>query len=158
MYCTIYDVIITLVKDNKIFKILVSKWIRFVFEDVIDNNEEIFFKALIEILKDNSFFVENFVTADLVSYLYEKMMSLKSQPAFLEKKYIDIFRAFCIVDGKVLSNNQAIILHNFVEKLENKIDGHVYMIKFVEKEGEIYVNASFDKKKVGEYLWNDSLE
>ena len=39
MYCTIYDVIITLVKDNKIFKILVSKWIEFVFEDVIDNNE-----------------------------------------------------------------------------------------------------------------------
>lgn len=99
--------------------------------------------------------MENFVTADLVSYLYEKMMNLKSEKGFVEKKYIDIFRAFCIVDGKVLSNNQAIILHNFVEKLENHIEGHVYLIKFVEVGGEICVKASFDKKKVGEYLWGD---
>ena len=60
----------------------------FVFEDVIDNNEEIFFKTLIEILKGNSFFVENFVNEGLVSFLYEKMLKNRSNPAFIEKKYL----------------------------------------------------------------------
>ena len=96
MYNAIYEVIFQLIRDNVQFKIHVSKWITFIFEDVIQYNEEYQLKTLLQLLKNNSFFVNNFVNDDLVKYLVDRM--LKSNPnkshEFLEKKYIEIFRAF----------------------------------------------------------------
>lgn len=36
MYNTIYEVITELIRDNKMFKIHISKWIMFILNDVID--------------------------------------------------------------------------------------------------------------------------
>lgn len=53
MHETIYKVIINLIKNNKVFKIHVSKWILFVIEDFVEKGETIHCEALMEILKDN---------------------------------------------------------------------------------------------------------
>ena len=39
MYNAIYEVIFELIRDNNQFKIHASKWITFIFEDVIQYNE-----------------------------------------------------------------------------------------------------------------------
>lgn len=78
MYNGIYEVIFELIRDNLQFKIHVSKWITFIFEDVIRNNEEYQLKTLLELLKNNSFFVNNFVTEELMGYLVDRM--LKNNP------------------------------------------------------------------------------
>ena len=41
----------------------------FVFEDVIQNNEPNHLKMLKELLEENDFFVNNFVTEKLLNYL-----------------------------------------------------------------------------------------
>lgn len=53
MHEQIYQVIIYLIKDNKIFKTHVSKWIMFIIEDFIEKGFEIHCVALLELLKDN---------------------------------------------------------------------------------------------------------
>ena len=40
MYNAIYEVIYELIKDNEQFKIHVTKWIMFIFEDVMEYDEE----------------------------------------------------------------------------------------------------------------------
>lgn len=47
MYNAIYEVIFELIRDNTQFKIHVSKWINFIFEDVIRYNEEYQLKTLL---------------------------------------------------------------------------------------------------------------
>lgn len=47
MYNGIYEVIFELIRDNPQFKIHVSKWITFIFEDVIRNDEEYQLKTLL---------------------------------------------------------------------------------------------------------------
>ena len=95
MYNSLYEVIFELILDNNQFKIHISKWMEFILEDVINYNEEYILKTLLELLTNNSFFVNNFVTEDLIKYLVDNML----KPAgfeFNEKKYVEIFRAFCI--------------------------------------------------------------
>lgn len=41
MHTTIYQVLIVLIKNNKAFKIHVSKWIVFIIEDFVEKGEEI---------------------------------------------------------------------------------------------------------------------
>ena len=41
MHETIYKVIINLIKNNKVFKIHVSRWIMFIFEDFVEKGEDI---------------------------------------------------------------------------------------------------------------------
>lgn len=89
MYNAIYEVIFELIRDNLQFKIHVSKWIGFIFEDVMRYNEEYQLKTLRELLGNNTFFVNNFVNAELLDYLVDRMLN---NPAatheFHEKKYI----------------------------------------------------------------------
>lgn len=47
MYNAIYEVIFELIKDNDQFKIHVNKWIMFIVEDIIENNEEYQLKTLL---------------------------------------------------------------------------------------------------------------
>lgn len=60
----------------------------FILNDVIYKNDEIYFKVLMELLKDNKFFTENFVTPQLIEYLFEKMLLDKNKKEFSEKRYI----------------------------------------------------------------------
>lgn len=66
MYNAIYEVIFELIKDNDQFKIHVNKWIMFIVEDIIENNEEYQLKTLLQLLKENSLFINNFVTDNFV--------------------------------------------------------------------------------------------
>lgn len=69
MYNAIYEVIYELIKDNTQFKIHVTKWIMFIFDDVMEENEEYQLKTLLELLKGNLLFVNNFVTEEFVNHL-----------------------------------------------------------------------------------------
>lgn len=54
-----------------------------------------------ELLTDNEFIVNNFVTDELIQYLASEMIDSKIHYIFKEKKYLEIFRKFCIVNGTV---------------------------------------------------------
>lgn len=53
LYNTIYEVITELIRDNSLFKIHVSKWIMFILDDVINNNEESQLALIKELLRNN---------------------------------------------------------------------------------------------------------
>ena len=111
-----------------------------------------------ELLKDNKFFTENFVTPQLVDYLFEKMLLDKNKKEFCEKRYIEILRKFCICGETILSNNQVLILNNFIDKLSSSTEASVYLIELILKDGEIYVKAALDKVKLREYKFADFME
>jgi hypothetical protein len=51
-------------------------------------------------------------------YLVERMLhNNKATHEFHEKKYIEIFRAFCICGDEVNSDNQVLILNKFIKRL-----------------------------------------
>jgi len=61
----------------------------FVFEDVINNNEPSHLKMLKELLEDNDFFVTNFISERLLSYLTDNMLQrMHDSPLFEEKKFL----------------------------------------------------------------------
>ena len=66
----------------------------------MEENEEYQLKTLLELLKENSLFINHFVTEKLVDTLTTDMLKKKEVKGrdgeFFEKKYIEIFRAFCI--------------------------------------------------------------
>lgn len=83
LYNTIYEVIRELIRKNRLFKMHISKWIMFVFEDVIQNNEPSHLKMLKELLEENDFFVTNFVSEKLIQYLTENMLhKIHDSPLF----------------------------------------------------------------------------
>ena len=53
LYNVIYEVIYELVRDNLLFKIYVSKWINFVIQDVLVENEQSHLNLLKELFKNN---------------------------------------------------------------------------------------------------------
>lgn len=96
----------------------ISKWIMFVFEDVINSNETSHLKMLKELLEENDFFVTNFVSDKLLEYLTESMLQrvIDSQ-TFDEKKYLEIFRLFCITGTRVSTANQISIYNTFINSI-----------------------------------------
>lgn len=58
--------IFELIMDNYQFKVHVSKWFMFILDDVEVYGDEYMLKTLLELLKNNIFFVNNFVTEELV--------------------------------------------------------------------------------------------
>jgi hypothetical protein len=58
-----------MIKNNYMFKVHVSKWIDFVIEDVIENNDPARLAALKEILKGNQLVVKNFIREQLIVHL-----------------------------------------------------------------------------------------
>ena len=105
----IYEVIYELVRDNLLFKIYISKWINFVIQDVLVENEPSHLNLLKELFKNNEFLVKNFVDAVLIEKFANKMLR-KSSYKFYEKKYLEIFRLFCLVGESVNTGNQIILL------------------------------------------------
>lgn len=77
-----------MVRDNFSFKIYISKWINFIIEDVLVENQPSHLNLLKELFKNNEFLVKNFVTDDLVKKLADKMMNQKDTFLFVEKKYL----------------------------------------------------------------------
>lgn len=77
-----------LIRDNIQFKIYVSKWINFVIEDVVRQNQPSHLKLLKELFKDNEFIVKNHVTDRTVEKLCKDMLDQKGDIDFNEKKYL----------------------------------------------------------------------
>lgn len=75
-------------RDNLLFKIYVSKWINFVIEDVLIENQQSQLNLLKELFKENEFLVKNFVTDNLVKDLADRMINQKDHFIFYEKKYL----------------------------------------------------------------------
>lgn len=123
-----------------------------IFEDVMEYNEEYQLKTLLELLKNNTMFVNNFVTDEFVSFLAQTMIRTETDHEFKEIKYLEVFRAFCICGKEVNSNNQVLILNNFIQQLPSENRGFKYKIAIekrkVENEDgkqEIFVEAAVDK-------------
>jgi hypothetical protein len=122
-----------------------------------------------EILNCNEFFVKNFVTEGLVDYLAEQMFSgigggnenkeksdsKEKRIEFFQKKYIDIFRSFCIVNGNVVTKNQLILLNRFIKQMRETPKGEIFQIQFKLKDGEVYCYAAVDKTKLEFYKFSD---
>jgi hypothetical protein len=66
-----------LIRDNLLFKIYISKWINFVIEDVLTENQPSHLNLLKEMFKDNEFLVKNFVSDNLVEKLSSRMINQK---------------------------------------------------------------------------------
>lgn len=122
----------------------VSKWFEFILDDVIASNIDCQLNLLKQLLQDNDFFVNNFVTKDIVEYLTSCFTnSLGDNKEFIERKYIQIFRLFCISGQKVNTSNQKLILDYFIKPLRQQKS--IFQVQLVEEDGHIYVIASLDK-------------
>ena len=92
----------------------ISKWFEFILEDVISNDVDCQLSLLKELLHDNDFFINNFVNQDIVAYLTSCFTPRPDKPDFTERKYLEIFRLFCISGKKVNTQNQKLILDHFL--------------------------------------------
>ena len=121
----------------------ISKWFQFILDDVIHNNQLCQFNLIKELLKDNYFFVNNFVNKEIIEYLTSFFFNKSENKEYQEKKYLQIFRLFCITDNQVNNFNQKLIIDYFHKKL---IEVHSqYMIQIERKNDAIVVSASIDK-------------
>lgn len=57
------------------------------------------------------------MTDQLLEKLVKRMFALPTIPVFHEKKYLSIFRSFCIVGDTINTSNQTKILVQFIKKL-----------------------------------------
>ena len=105
-------------RDNLLFKIYVSKWINFVIQDVLTENESNHLRLLKELFRNNEFLVKYFVDSTLIGKLCSRMLNQKEQHKFVEIKYLEIFRLFCIVGDTINTGNQIILLEKFIKGLK----------------------------------------
>jgi hypothetical protein len=143
LYNTLYEVINELVRKNALFKMHISKWFEFILDDVIANNEPCQLSLLKELLRDNLFFVNNFVNQQVVHYLATHYTASTHHPHYHERKYLEIFRLFCIVGTTVNTHNQKLILDHFINVLRDSRS--LYEIQLLQQDGKILVAASLDK-------------
>lgn len=143
LYNTLYEVINELIRNNLLFKMHISKWFEFILDDVITKNEDCQLNLLKELLKDNAFFVDNFVNSTIIEYLTEHYTKNEDKD-YIEQKYLQIFRLLCIIGSKVNTANQKLILDHFIKKLK----GTRYEIEINEQEAQIKITASLDKAQL----------
>jgi DNA-binding MltR family transcriptional regulator len=149
------------VRDNLLFKIYVSKWINFVIQDVLTENEPNHLKLLKELFRDNEFLVKYFVDSTLIGKLTSRMLNQKEQHKFVEIKYLEIFRLFCIVGNNINTGNQIILLEKFIKGLKKTPTTEIYQIT-VSKQSiensnkkEIFTEATIDKQEAKKRRFND---
>ena len=106
---------------------------------------EVILNMVKELLTDNEFIVNNFVTDKLIQYLASEMIDAPLHYIFKEKKYLEILRKFCIVNGTVNTENQVRILKNFINPLKSKANGPIYSISLSKKDNTIFTEAAIDK-------------
>lgn len=80
----------------------------------------------------------------------EKLYDQSMRVEFHEKKFIEIFRAFCICGKEVYSENQVLILDKFIKVLPDP-KYEIYDIKITKKKNqkgdyEIVCEAAVDKQ------------
>ena len=140
----------------------ISKWFEFILDDVIANNEPGQLNLLKELLRDNSFFVNNFVNERVITYLTNHYTNGPQDPheserkKYHEKKYLEIFRLFCIVGNTVNTHNQKLVLDHFINTLRDSRS--LYEIQLIQQEGRIYVAASLDKISSQRYEFKEFYE
>ena len=149
-------------RKNALFKMHISKWFEFILDDVIANNEPGQLNLLKELLRDNSFFVNNFVNERVITYLTNHYTNGPQHPQeserkkYHEKKYLEIFRLFCIVGNTVNTHNQKLVLDHFINALRDSRS--LYEIQLIQQEGRIYVAASLDKISSQRYEFKEFYE
>jgi hypothetical protein len=127
-----------------------------VLDDVIANNEPCQLNLLKELLRENHFFVNNFVNREVIQYLTTHYIAKSDDKDYHEKKYLEIFRLFCIVGSSVNTHNQKLILDHFIKVLR---DSHsLYEIHLLEDGGRIVVGASLDKSSSQQYEFREFYE
>lgn len=88
-----------------------------------------------------------------MQYLTTHYIAKSDNPEYFEKKYLEIFRLFCIVGQSVNTHNQKLILDHFIKVLR---DSHsLYEVQLLENDGKIIVSASLDKTSTKRYVFRD---
>lgn len=84
------------------------------------------------------------------------MINQKDNFMFYEKKYLEIFRLFCIVGESINTSNQVKILNHFIKQLRTDDVRALYQVTLSKKDDEIYTEAAIDKnilkkRRFGDY-------
>jgi hypothetical protein len=87
--------------------------------------------------------VNNFVNQQVIHYLTTHYTAVTTHAHYHEKKYLEIFRLFCIVGNTVNTHNQKLILDHFINVLRDSRS--LYEVQLLQQDGKILVTASLDK-------------
>jgi hypothetical protein len=117
--------------------------------------EEACLSCFKELLNNNEFIVNNFVSERLIIHLSAEMIDSKIHYIFKEKKYLEIFRKFCIVGGKVNTENQIKILNHFIKELRKKKQGPYYQVNLSKKDNIVSTEAAIDKNALKKRRFED---
>ena len=123
---------------------------------MIANNEACQLNLLKELLRDNTFFVNNFINQQVVQYLAQSFIAKAEGPEYSEKKYLEIFRLLCIVGQSVNTHNQKLILDHFIKVLQEARSP--LEIRLQGEEQAITVVASLDKTTSASYGFAEFYE
>lgn len=78
--------------------------------------------------------MKNFVTDGLVSKLANRMINQTKDYNFSEKKYLEIFRLFCIIGDNINTSNQIRILTYFIKQLRTDDIRALYQVTITKKD------------------------
>ena len=93
---------------------------------------------------------------EVIQYLTGHYIAKTEGTHYHEKKYLEIFRLFCIVGRTVNTHNQKLILDHFIKVL--KESHSLYEIQLIQEEGRIVVGASLDKSSTQRYEFREFYE
>jgi hypothetical protein len=83
------------------------------------------------------------VTEEIVAYLTSSFGANPDNKDFTEKKYLEIFRLFCISSRSVNTHNQKIVLDHFIKPIQSQHS--IFAVNLQRQDGRIVVIASLDK-------------
>lgn len=96
----------------------------------------------------------------LIEKFSSKMLSQKENYKFVEIKYLEIFRLFCIVGNTVNTGNQINLLEKFIKALKKTKTSEYYQITISKQSAEgnvkeIFTEAAIDKNETKKRRFND---
>lgn len=91
----------------------------------------------------------------LIDKLAQQMLGQKDDFNFVEKKYLEIFRLFCIVGETINTQNQINILNKFIKELKKTDISNFYSITLSKQNNEIFAYAGIDKNVLKKRRFQD---
>lgn len=89
----------------------------------------------------------------MIHYLTTHYTAVTTHSHYHEKKYLEIFRLFCIVGNTVNTHNQKLILDHFINVLRDSRS--LYEVQLLQQDGKILVTASLDKTSAQRYEFKE---
>lgn len=91
----------------------------------------------------------------LIESLAQKMLFQKDNFEFVEIKYLQLFRLFCVVGESINTASQIAILNKFVKQLKQHELSSLYQITLSKENEDIFAEAAIDKNKLKKRVFKD---